>query len=428
MKRRGTFAAILHNKDIRKALLYTFAVLFIYRLGCSIPVPGIDATILTDAVYSSSILTMMNMLSGGSLSNFSIFALGISPYITASIIVQLLSMDVIPSWTEMTKSGEKGRKQLNRITRNFGLILAIVQAFSITYTFDKNYSILSTSGKSAYVLPVILLTAGYCGAVWVSDKITKHGISNGMSMLIFAGIVSELPAIFVNTYNILIGSADDGVTASGIVYFVLFCLLYLLIVFTVIFMETSYKKIKIMYANRRLDTMNSDDTYIPIKVNSASVIPVIFAQSVINVLLLVSGLISTTVYDKINNVFSLSSVSGIIIYAVMVILFTFLYTDMELNPEDMASNLSKGGGYLPGVRPGKDTERALRKIIMRVTVAGAIGLTILAVLPYILSMCTSLSTASAIGGTGIIIVVGVAMESVNSMKTIAVPTKKYKYF
>lgn len=428
LNQRHTFKDVVGNKDIRKALVFTIVVLLIYRLGCAIPTPGTNANVLTKVVSNSSVLTMMNMFSGGSLSNYSIFALGVSPYISASIIIQLLSMDVVPALSEMTKNGEKGRRQLNKVTRYVGLVLAILQALALTYGFDKQYGLLVNSNWKYYGYVTAVLVAGYSVAVWFADKITRRGIANGMSMIIFTGIVSNIPAIFTSTYSSLIADKSGADLYWGIGYFVGYCLIYLIIMIAVIFMETSYRKIRVYYSNQSMSAQTTDSNFLPIKVNSASVIPVIFAQSLINVVQTIASFASSTAYSKLSDILSLTSVSGLCIYAFLVLLFTFLYANLELDPEQMAKQLSQSNGYVRNIRPGKDTETYISKTISRVTVAGALGLVVLAVLPYILSMVSSLSTVSAIGGTGMIIVVGVALEAVNSLEAIAAPSKKPNFF
>lgn len=428
MKKQNILIAAFKDKEVRNAILFTFGILIVYHIGCMIPTPGTIVQSLSEAVSGNSFLAMLNMLNGGALANFSIFALGVSPFITASIIIQLLSMDVVPCLTEMTKSGEKGRVKLNRVTRWVGLAMAIVQAFGITYGFDKQYGIMMYSNYKYYLYVITLLVGGYSVSVWLADKISKHGIANGMSMIIFAGIVSSIPAIFKNTFTSLIVGETGNEMYTGVAWFALFCLLYIVIILAVIWMETSFRRIHVYYSGQAASSATKDANYIPIKVNPASVLPVIFAQSVTNVVLMVLSFANHNVYEKVSDVLSLNSVLGLIIYALMVILFTFLYSNLELNPEQMADNLSKSGGYIMDIRPGRDTEKYLSKTISRVAVAGAIGLTVLAVLPYILSMCTDLPNATAIGGTGMIIVVGVAIEAVNAITSRTVSMKKPSFF
>lgn len=417
------------NKDVVKALLFTFIALLVYRLGCTIPTPGTSIGSLTTALSSSSILTMMSMFTGGGLDNYSIFALGVSPYITASIVIQLLSMDVIPALSELNKTGEKGRVKLNRITRWVGLAFAILQAASMTYAFDKNYGILQYSVPRYYIYVTLVLVAGYAATVWIADAITRHGIANGQSMIIFSGIVVNFPSTFLSAFSTLISGKEGSELYAGIGQFSAFCLLFVFIIFMVIFIESSFRKVRIYYSNKSMSGSYEENNYIPIKVNSASVIPVIFAQSLLSVVLIAMSYIHYDTYEILsNNWLSLEGKKGLLIYALLIWLFTFMYTEMQLDPAEMAKNLSQSNGYIMNVRPGKDTENYLRKTIKRVTVAGALALIFLALLPYVLAMFTDLSSTNALMGTGMIIVVGVAMEAVNNVRTILAPNKKPKFF
>ncbi len=411
-----TFAAMFKNKEIRNKILFTLAMLLIYRIGSAIPVPGVNADQLAAQIADNSILNMMNLLGGGALERLSVFAMGVSPYITASIIIQLLSMDVIPALTEMTKSGQTGRMKIEKITRYLGVVLSFVQAFSLVYGFDKQYQILENARLSGYLYTATIMTAGTMFLIWIGDRISTKGIGNGLSIIIFAGIVSNMPASFVQVYNILAGGATQGELFNGILQFALYCLLYLAIVVFVVIMETAVRKIPIQYTNSSNIRGGNDITYLPFKINSASVIPVIFAQSIMTAPQIIISFFNTELYTKLNNFLSLNKPIGLCIYAVLTILFTFFYTDLQVDPDQVAENLGKSGAYIPGIRPGSETRRYLHKVINRITVLGAISLMIIAVIPYLLPMFTSLPTSTAIGGTGIIIVVGVAMETVAQLK------------
>ncbi len=411
-----TFAAMFKNKEIRNKILFTLAMLLIYRIGSAIPVPGVNADQLAAQIADNSILNMMNLLGGGALERLSVFAMGVSPYITASIIIQLLSMDVIPALTEMTKSGQTGRMKIEKITRYLGVVLSFVQAFSLVYGFDKQYQILENARLSGYLYTATIMTAGTMFLIWIGDRISMKGIGNGLSIIIFAGIVSNMPASFVQVYNILAGGATQGELFNGILQFALYCLLYLAIVVFVVIMETAVRKIPIQYTNSSNIRGGNDITYLPFKINSASVIPVIFAQSIMTAPQIIISFFNTELYTKLNNFLSLNKPIGLCIYAVLTILFTFFYTDLQVDPDQVAENLGKSGAYIPGIRPGSETRRYLHKVINRITVLGAISLMIIAVIPYLLPMFTSLPTSTAIGGTGIIIVVGVAMETVAQLK------------
>ena len=412
-----SFANMFKNKEIRKKIFFTLAMFLIYRIGSSIPVPGIDAATLAKQISDNSILSMMNLLGGGALEKMSIFAMGVSPYITASIIIQLLSMDVIPSLTEWAKSGQTGRQKIEKTTRYLGVVLAFVQAFSLVYGFDKLYAILESSALSTYLYVATILCAGTMFLVWIGDRISMKGIGNGISIIIFAGIVSNMPTQFAQIYSILVGGTSNGEVFNGVLQFVLYCLIYLAIVVFVVIMETAVRKIPIQYTNSISNRGGkSDVTFLPFKINSASVIPVIFAQSIMTAPQIVISFFNTDLYQKLQNYLSLTKPFGLALYAVLTILFTFFYTDLQVDPDTVADNLKKSDAYIPGIRPGQDTKKYLHKVLNRITVLGALGLTLVAVIPYLLPMFTSIPSSSAIGGTGIIIVVGVVRETIGQLE------------
>ena len=412
-----TFASMFKNREIRKKILFTLAMLLIYRIGSAIPVPGVDAAKLSAQIADNSILSMMNLLGGGAFERMSVFALGVTPYITSSIIIQLLSMDVIPALTEMAKSGQTGRTKMDRITRYFAVVLAFVQSISLVYAFDRQYNILASSGLSTYLFTATILTAGTQFLIWLGDRISMFGIGNGISIIIFAGIVSNMPAQFVQVWNISVGGAEAGAMFSGVLQFLLYCILYFAIIVGVIIMETAVRKIPIQYTSSSNTRGSGDMTYLPFKINSASVIPVIFASSIMTAPQIILSFINQDAYQKVSSFLSVQKPVGLIIYAVLTFLFTFFYTDLQVDPDKIAENLGKSGAYIPGIRPGTETRTYLRKVLNRITVLGATALTVIAVIPYLLPMLiTSLPSSMALGGTGIIIVVGVAMETVSQLK------------
>ena len=411
------FASLFKNKDIRKKILFTLAMLLIYRIGSAIPVPGVDAQKLAAQVADNSILSMMNLLGGGAFERMSVFALGVTPYITSSIIIQLLSMDVIPALAEMAKSGQTGRTKMDRITRYLAVCLAFVQAFSMVYGFDRQYGILVSNTFSSYLFTATILTAGTQFLIWLGDRISMFRIGNGISIIIFAGIVSNMPAQFVQVWNISVGGAEAGAMFSGILQFVLYCVLYLIIIIGVIIMETAVRKIPIQYTSSSNVRGNGDITYLPFKINSASVIPVIFASAIMTAPQIILSFINQDAYQKVSSFLSVQKPVGLTIYAVLTFLFTFFYTDLQVDPDKIAENLGKSGAYIPGIRPGTETRTYLRKVLNRITVLGATALTLIAVIPYLLPMLiTSLPSSVSLGGTGIIIVVGVAMETISQLK------------
>ncbi len=413
-----TFVSLFKNKEIRKKIFFTLAMLLIYRIGASIPVPGVDSSALASQISDNSILNMMNLLGGGALERLSIFAMGVSPYITASIIIQLLSMDVIPALTEWSKSGQTGRQKIEKTTRYLGVVLAFVQAYSLVYGFDAQYGVLENSAFSQYLYTATILTAGSMFLVWIGDRLSTKGIGNGLSIIIFAGIVSNMPTQFAQVYSILVGGTTNGEVFNGVLQFVLYCVVYLAIIIFVVVMETAVRKIPIQYTNSVSSSRSArnDVTYLPLKINSASVIPVIFASSIMTAPQIVISFFNTDLYTKLQNYLSLSKPFGLCLYAVLTILFTFFYTNLQVDPDTVADNLKKQDAYIPGIRPGNDTKKYLHKVLNRITVLGALSLTLVAVVPYILPMFTSIPSSSAVGGTGIIIVVGVAMETMRQLK------------
>lgn len=422
-----TFVDFFRNREIRKKILFTLAMLLVYMIGKSIFVPGVDTTVLAASMQSGGLIGMINLLGGGSLQTFSIFAMGVGPYITASIIIQLLSMDVIPYLSDLAKEGgQSGRNKMNRITRYLGAVLCFIQAFSMTYAFDNAYGLMADSSIASYGYVAMVLTAGTMFLLWIGDQITLHGVGNGVSMIIFAGIVSTLPFDF---YNMFVQMADQGLL--GQVQFWLFVVLMLVIIIVVVIMQLAVRKIPIQYSGGNGHRGGKDDmNHLPLKINSASVIPVIFAQSIITAPQIIATFVpNNSILTAIGNFLSPTTVWGLIIYAVLIVLFTFFYTDLQVNPEKIAENLQKSNAYIPLVRPGADTKRYISTVLMRITVLGAIALTFVAVLPYLLPMITSLPYASlmSIGGTGIIIVVGVAMETTSQLKG-QLTQKNYKGF
>ena len=411
-----TFVSLFKNKDTRNKILFTLAMLLIYRIGSAIPVPNVNADTLAAQISDNSILSMMNLLGGGALERLSVFAMGVTPYITASIIIQLLSMDVIPALTEMTKSGQTGRMKMEKVTRYLGVVQSFVQAYSLVYGFDVQYRVLENPTISGYLYTATVLTAGTMFLVWLGDRISMKGIGNGLSIIIFAGIVANMPASFVQVYQVLAGGATQGELFNGILQFALYCLLYLAIIVFVIIMETAVRKIPIQYTNSTTIRGGADITYLPLKINSASVIPVIFAQSIMTAPQIIISFFNADLYQKLSSFLSLTTPIGLTIYAVLTILFTFFYTDLQVDPEKVAENLGKSGAYIPGIRPGAETKTYLHKVLNRITVLGAIALTIVAVIPFLLPMFTSLPASTSVGGTGIIIVVGVAMETMAQLK------------
>lgn len=413
-----TIISMFKSKDIRNRILFTLAMLFIFRFGAAITVPGVDISTMTNA-KSNSLFEMINLLGGGGLEQLSVFALGVGPYITASIIIQLLSMDVIPALTELAKGGATGKKQIDKYTRYLAVFLGFFQASTLIYGFSRAYPGLLVEGDGwASILYIsTVLTGGSMFLLWIGDRISMKGIGNGISMIIAAGIIARLPHQMITAWETVVDTSSSSATFNGILGFAGYILCYLLIIVFVVFMQTAERKIPIQYTSSTVTTRKKDMTYLPLKINSASVIPVIFASSLMVAPLSIVKMITSA--DWVNTLeyfLGLQTPVSLVIYVVLTILFTFFYTQMQVDPSKIAENLGKSGTYIPGIRPGSETKEYINKVLNRITVLGALGLAFIAVLPHALPLFTSLPASMGIGGTGIIIVVGVAMETVKQIQ------------
>ncbi len=406
---------LFKNKEIRNRIIFTLAILLFYRLGAAIPAPRIDSVKLTAGLgEGATILNIMNMLGGGSMQRFSIFSLGVGPYITSSIIVQLMSMDVIPALTELKESGEEGRKKIDKITRYITVVMSFIQSVIMIKMFSDSYGVVIDPGWPSFIYVATVLTAGVSFLVWLGDRISIKGIGNGLSILIFAGIVSNLPSQFISVYNALI---ESGKT-RGLALFGVFVLSYLVIITLVVFMTRAERKIPIQYTSSGLGRGQSDMTYIPLKINSAGVTPVIFASAIMAAPLTIATFFRQNAFTKFVGIWlNQGTPQGLIVYLVLIVAFTFFYTHLQVDPEKMSENLKKNGSYIVGVRPGKDTQNYVTTILNRITVLGAFSLALVASIPSLVNIfIPQLPQAAALGGTGIIIVVGVALETVKELK------------
>ena len=424
---------ILKNKEIMGRIVFTIMILFIFRLGAQVFVPGVkieNASTLDTYLSGNNPLALMNLLGGGTLQSFSIFALGVSPYITAQIIVQLLSTDVLPALSELKRQGQYGRKKIEMATRYLTLMLGAVQAYGIIKTMQSSDFIKFTLPDNwlTYVYVVIILLAGTMIVMWLGDQISVKGIGNGISMIIFAGIVSSLPNQMVTAWqnwcNPYVIARGEGEAIAGIFKFLLYVFAYLLIIAFVTFIELSKRKIPVQHSGKGGGQTQSmaRASFLPIKINSAGVIPVIFASSILMAPSVITAFVDANSTDaEWLGIFSTSKLYdmggwympwGLIIYLVLTIAFCFFYANLQINPQQLAENFQKNGSYIPGIRPGNETERYVRKVLNRVTVIGAAALAFIAALPPVLTMTGVFggNQSLALGGTGLIIVVGVALE------------------
>lgn len=401
---KGLFSST--NKDLRKRILFTLGCLAIFALGTNIMVPGAK-----EITQNLGFLELLNLMSGGGLKSFSVFALGVGPYITASIITQLLQMDIIPYFKELKEQGATGRQKINRINRYLGIIFAVIQGYFFSYAFLKG------AGTGVIIRSTVYLTAGTAFLLWIGDEITKKGIGNGVSLLIMAGIVNTLPQTFITAFNELV-LAETFTTWTGIILFILFVIVYLGIIVGVIYMQQAERRVPIQYSNRTASAYGGEKSFIPIKLNSVSVIPVIFASAIIGIPSLIATVINKTAFTNfVDKYINYTSYTGFLLYMVLIFLFGYFYTLLELNPDEMAENLDKSRSYIPGVTPGEATSKYLKYVITRLTVVGTLGLMVIAALPIIFSKISNLSSNVTIGGTGLLIVVGVALETYKQLES-----------
>ena len=405
------------NKDLRHRIYFTLACLTIFILGISIRVPGTE-----DLTKNLGFLELINTIGGGALKNFSIFALGVMPYITASIITQLLQMDIFPYFTELAKQGHTGRQKINQITRYMGIAFAFIEGYAFAFAF-----LGKTGDPMQYMYIATILTAGTSLLLWMGDQMTQKGIGNGTSLIIMAGIIATLPQMFITAFTSLV--TVDGTTqvmALGIIKFILFALVYFGIIIGMIFVQESERRIPIQYANKSTSAYGASQSFMPIKINSAGVIPVIFASSLLSIPSIIAQVIkkdSATLF--VQKYLTYTTPVGFILYVVFIFFFAYFYTFIQLKPEEFAKNLQDNGGYIPGIRPGEETKQYVSKILTRLTVLGATFLVIIAGLPILFSQVTSLPTSVTIGGTGLLIVVGVALETYKQLEG-SILTRSYK--
>ena len=397
------------NKDLRKRIYFTLGALVIFILGISVRVPGTK-----NLTSNIGFLELINMMGGGALKNFSIFALGVTPYITASIIVQLLEMDVIPYFADLSNQGPTGRQKLNQITRYMGIAFSFIEGYAFAYAF-----LGKTAGPMKYIYIATILTAGTAFLLWLGDQITQKGMGNGISLIIMAGIIATLPQMFIDAFNGLV--SFDGTAqliTLGIIKFIVFVVVYFAIVVSMIFVQESERRIPIQYSNKSTSSYGSAaQSFMPIKLNSANVIPVIFASSLLSIPSILAQVIKNEKYTLVvSKYLNYTTPVGFVLYVILIFAFAYFYTFIQFKPEEFSKNLQENGGYIPGVRPGEETTKYVSKVLSRLTILGAAFLVIIAGLPIIFSKFTSLSTNVSIGGTGLLIVVGVALETYKQLE------------
>jgi len=409
--------------ELNKRLLFTLMMLIVYRIGVHIPTPGIDAEALSEyfKMASGTIFGFFNMFSGGALERFSVFALGIMPYISSSIIMQLLTV-VSPTLARLQKEGELGRKKITQYTRYGTVIISLIQGFGIAYGLEHTtgpvgQSIVTNPGWSFRILTALTLTSGTAFIMWLGEQMTERGIGNGISMIIFAGIVARMPSALGNTFNLIKTGELNLFLLLALLAFMFF------VVAAIIFMETSQRKIPIQYPQRVVGNKiySNQSTHLPLKVNSAGVIPPIFASSILMFPATVASFIPKETLNKmpiLNSILQSLGPGNLlynIIFVGLIIFFAYFYTAIVFNPQDVAENLKKYGGYIPGIRPGPKTGEYIDKILGRITLGGAIYVSIICVLPNIL--ISKFNVPFYFGGTALLIVVGVALDTLAQIET-----------
>jgi preprotein translocase subunit SecY len=425
-----TISNLMRVSDIRSKIIFTLLMLVVFRLGTFIPVPGVRAEVLK-VQDELNVFGILNTFGGGALQNFSIFAMGIMPYITASIIVQLLQMDVVPKFAEWSKQGEVGRRKLAQFTRYGTIVLGFIQAIGMSIGFNNlvGGQLIENPSVLTYLFIATVLTAGTAFLMWLGEQITTKGVGNGISILIFGGIVAAIPTTVNQIYVQQFENAGEQLFLR-IVTVLLLLIAVLAIVVGVIFIQQAIRKIPVQYAKKLVGTspVGGQSTHIPLKVNAAGVIPVIFAVSFIITPPTIASFFGTNnVTTWITNTFDYTKPIGMIVYVALIIAFSYFYTFVQVNPEQMSDNLKKQGGYIPGIRPGRSTQEYLTKILYRLTFVGSLFLALISVLPVFFINFANLPPSAQIGGTSLLIVVGVALETMKQLESQLVK-RHYKGF
>ena len=411
----------LKVKQVRSKILFTIFIVFVFRIGTSITVPWVNANSL-NALSGLSFLNMLSLVSGNAMKNFSVFALGVSPYITASIVVQLLQMDLLPKFVEWGKQGEVGRRKLNQATRYIALVLAFVQSVGITAGFN------ALSGAKLLTVPLTpqvflviggILTAGSMIVTWLGEQITDKGYGNGVSMIIFAGIVASIPDMVKGIYVDYFVNVPSSRLTSSLIFVAILIIAVLLIVYFTTYVEQAKYKIPIQYTKVAQGAPSS--SYLPLKINPAGVIPVIFASSITAAPAAILQFVSASGLNwewvkTAQELVSTSTPTGVALYALLIILFTFFYTFVQINPEKAAENLQKSGAYIHGVRPGKGTEEYMSKLLRRLATVGSLFLGVISILPIIAKDLFGLSEVVAFGGTSLLIIISTGIEGIKQLE------------
>ena len=405
---------IFQIPELRKRILFTVGMLAVYRIGAHIPTPGINNAALGEFLTEKggALLGFLDMFSGGALSRFTVFALGIMPYISASIIIQLLTV-VVPTLTKLAKEGERGRKKIIQYTRYGTVLITLVQSFGISVGLEgmNDGAFVQNPGLGFRLTTMITLTAGTAFLMWLGEQITERGIGNGISLIIFSGIVVGIPSAVINTYRLY----DTG--QLSLFFLILLAVMMLLVTAAIVYLESGRRKIPVQYAKRVVGrrVYGGQSTHIPLKINTAGVIPPIFASSIIAFPATITGFIQVPWVQDISRQLAPGSLLYTGLYVSMIIFFAFFYTAVVLNPVDMADNMKKYGGFIPGIRPGQRTSDYIYQVLTRVTFAGAIYLAVVCVIPEVLIY--KMGVPFFFGGTSLLIIIGVGLDTAQQIES-----------
>ena len=414
------FANLFANKELKDRIVYTFIMFIIFRLGVHIPVPGVNASVIESIFTSGNLFGFLDLFSGGALSKFSIFAMSITPYINAQIIMQML-VAVIPALEELRKDGQEGFKKIQKITRYGTIFLGFVQAFGISYGLRANNALVDNSWLFLFVV-CIVLTAGTCLLMWIGERITEHGIGNGISLIIFCGIVARFPEAMQTIVEYLQVGTITPLQA------LLFGLIALAMIAVVIEVNEGQRRIPVQYAKRVIGRKmyGGHNTFLPLKVNQAGVIPIIFASSILMLPVTLAQFIHVEWVQNVAKFFSWGTWANTVLYAILIVMFTYFYTAITVNVKDLSDNMKKYGGFIPGIRPGEPTMRYVDKVLTRITFTGSIFLAFIAILPNFIGNITNIQGVY-FGGTALLIMVGVALDTMRQAQSLMV-TRNYQGF
>ena len=406
--------------ELRNKIVYTLMMFAVFRAGIHIPVPGVDASVIESLFTSGNLFGLLDLFAGGALSKFSIFAMSITPYINASIIMQLLQA-VVPQFEAWSKDGEEGRKKIAKVTRYGTVVLGFIQAFGMAFALRANSALVNNDILSVFVVAIIL-TAGTCLLMWIGEQITAYGICNGISLIIFAGIVARLPDGLQTIYQYIQTGTINMFQAF------LFAVIAIAMIAVVVAVTQGQRRIPIQYAKRVVGRKmyGGHSTFLPLKVNQAGVIPIIFASSVLMFPVTIAQFIENDFVHKMADLFTWGTPLQTALYAILIFIFTYFYTAISINITDMADNMKKYGGFIPGIRAGKPTADYVDNVMTKITLAGAVFLAIVAIIPNFLGTITGVQGVY-FGGTALLIVVGVALDTMQQIESLMV-TRHYKGF